>query len=161
MKKIRVRKAKERDLGLFRKLWKPYMEEENGGGNPVQGSDRNVAFYEQLFKKYTSGEWPGCCLFVGEDGVLLWGYGGQRPLDLDWDAARLAHGWGVYVRPESRKNGISRALYEAGREEMRQLGFERVMGEINLNNEAGVRAAEEGGFRPHSVIALMDLSEEQ
>jgi hypothetical protein len=49
LKNIRVREAKTRDRGLFRKLWKKFMEEQAGKGELILPNEKNLDFYTSLF----------------------------------------------------------------------------------------------------------------
>lgn len=90
----------------------------------------------------------------------MWGYGGAGPLEMDWNPERIAHGWGIYVRPDARRRGITSALRESGEDHLREQGFERVLGEITAGNESARKVMEKRGDVPHSMIIVHDLKKD-
>lgn len=120
LKTIRVREARPRDIGLFRKLWTQLlaMQREQGSSRDVKA----LSLYEHMFNLYLSKEADGIVLFVADKGVLMWGAHG--PLDVYTEKTVAA--WGDYSdgRPEikaalinhaedwARASGYVNVLYE-------------------------------------------------
>lgn len=120
LKTIRVREAKPRDVGLFRKLWTQFLY-----GQKEQGSVRDekaLGLYEHLFHLYMSKEAEGIVLFVADKGVLMWGDNGpllaypEKTLSAWGDfsdgnpeikAALVAH-----AEEWAKSNGYVNVLYE-------------------------------------------------
>jgi len=73
LKRIRVRKARSEDIGLFRRLWKALMEEQYKAGSLVLPSDENLKVAEALFKAYVEEDLEGVVLFVSNVGILMYG----------------------------------------------------------------------------------------
>jgi GNAT superfamily N-acetyltransferase len=121
LKNIRVREAKARDRGLFRKLWKKFMEEQAGKGELILPNEKNLDFYTSLFNLYVSGEVQGTVLFVADQAVSMWG---DQVSYLDQKPGRGASCWGMYVEPENRRRGISNAFHEKAKEILAAQGFD-------------------------------------
>ena len=52
IKNPRVRVAKPRDVGLFRKLWKLFLEEQKEMGGVILPNEQNLEIFTNLFKIY-------------------------------------------------------------------------------------------------------------
>lgn len=154
--KIRVREAKLRDKGLFRKLWSQLLEDQYEKGSQVLPSENNLDIYEVIFEKYVSGEFPGVVLFVAEDAVLMWGHTGQEALETK---DKIATGWGTYVGPKLRGKGASKELRKVACEKLKELGFEIVMGTTLTGNEEGEVSTEKFGFKKQACVVCYSLKE--
>ncbi len=95
LKKIRVREAKFRDLGLFKKLWAGLLEQQEKEGSHIVANEQSLCLYEGLFRAYVEQGMEGFVLFVADKGVLMWGET-NAPLDYGGKAAMV---WGCYVVP--------------------------------------------------------------
>jgi hypothetical protein len=105
LKRIRVREAKARDIGLFKKLWGEMLEKQDS----VIESDSGL--YEDLFTAYTEGRLDGIVLFVADRGVLMWG-SPVSPLKYP-DNPVVA--WGMYAFGDAAE-AIEGALKEHARD---------------------------------------------
>jgi hypothetical protein len=118
LKNIRVREAKGRDIGLFRKLWTLLIQTqcEQGSGRDLKA----LALYEHLFNRYVAKEADGIVLFVADKGVLMWGDHG--PLDVY--AEKTVASWGDYSdgNPE-----IKTALLAHAEEWAKSCGYVNVL----------------------------------
>lgn len=127
LRNIRVRPAKMRDLGLFRKLWTQLLE-----AQARQGSLRDakaMTLYELLFNQYLEQKLNGTVLFVADQGVLMWGDHG--PLDVYKEKTVAA--WGDF---SNGNPSIKAALLEKAEEWAKDQGYVNVLYEIYGN--AGV-----------------------
>lgn len=121
LRNIRVRPAKLRDLGLFRKLWTQLL-----AAQATQGSLRDtksMALYELLFNQYIEQKLNGTVLFVADQGVVMWGDHG--PMDVYKEKTVAA--WGDF------SNGnpfIKAALLEKAEEWAKSQGYVNVLYEI-------------------------------
>lgn len=72
---------------------------------------------------------------------------------------RKAYQWAaettVYVHPDYKRRGVSRALYTSLIEVLREQGYCNAIGVIALPNDASIRAHEAVGFRKVGVLANM------
>ena len=142
MKNIRVREAKIRDKGLFRKLWKAFLEEmyKKGGKATYLPTETNLDLFETIFEAYTNKQFPGIVLFVGEDAVLMWGDSGAIVFETEFGKQAVA--WGTYVSPEFREMGISEQMTETAVQKMKALGFDWVTTAVLLDDEEGRKATD-------------------
>lgn len=108
LKKIRVREAKLRDVGLFKKLWAESLQQGAKAGSIVAATERTLDAYVKLFNVYVEGDYEGIVLFVADKGVLMWGCAGSP---MDYSAGRMITDWGFYATSESSED-IQRALLE-------------------------------------------------
>ena len=140
MKKIRVRSARPRDLGLFKKLWMEHLKEQSELGNLVEASDFNLEVYSNIFKMYVDPDsemkLDGVVLFVADKAVSMWGSPGDV---LETKLGVIAQGWGHYVTPDDRRAGIATAMMTEMFKKLREKGFDTVMGGLIEDDEAGTK----------------------
>lgn len=135
IKKIRVREARERDKGLFHKLWKELLLEQQENGSIVRGdSEKNIEIFTNVFKSYTDSSEDGVVLFIGEIAVLMAGNPGNE-VELTI-GRRPARNWGMYVVPDQREKNIETKLYEAGFKRLREMGFDVIFGGSMSDNNS-------------------------
>lgn len=132
-RKIRVRDAKPRDIGLFKKLWLDNLKENEKAGSIVATTEKNLAMIEATYNLYTSGELDGFALFVGDYGVLLAGATGAA---VEHNCGKTAMLWGMFVREDKRKGGVATALVEEAKKRLKVTGFDSVIAPFTVNNEA-------------------------
>jgi ribosomal protein S18 acetylase RimI-like enzyme len=156
VKKIRVRESKIRDLGLFRSLWKKYLNDPENSDVLVTPDKQAEEVFEGLFKVYTASEAEGIVLFVGEVGVLM---AGTLNTNVNYRTGNTAHIWGAFVREDARGRGIAKELFKVAKEKLKELGFESVTLALPSNNLRTTVAAK--GFKPFMVHHYMPLEEEE
>lgn len=147
MSKVRVRESKIRDLGLFRKLWKQYLEANEKGGSTVAVTDKNMVGPERLFEQYTNGTLLGVVLFIGDYAVLMAGDSG-----IDHNCGKVAMLWGLFVTEPKRKNGIATLLMEEASKLLKAKGFGAVMTTFTASNEAAGQIALKKDAKPIFVM---------
>jgi GNAT superfamily N-acetyltransferase len=155
VKTLRIRAAKERDIGLFIKLWKSYIVNEYAQGSGVPASEENMEVYRDIFNLYVSGEEKGVVLFVGECAVFMFGTAGTSRIQSERDP--IANGWGVYVEPDHQGQGIAEALYKAAHKELKEMGFKTVGGHCYLENEAAWAVLDKMGYKKIQYVVVKDL----
>ena len=144
MKRIRVREAKPRDIGLFKKLWIKLLADQNSKGSLIKANDVNLDVATNLFKMYVdseiSGEFQreGVVLFVSDVAVLMWGdMGPNFQLEI---GDKIAYGWGIYIEPEHRGKGISDQLQAEAIKKLSEMGFDAMLGSTLVNDSHGHEA---------------------
>lgn len=167
-KKPKVRAAKIQDKGLFRKLWKEFLEHEVSQGGNILPTDKNLDVYCNIFEKYVNGELPGVVSFIAEDAVLMWGSSGAPVFDTNIDP--IAQGWGTYVRERARGKGYSRRIREVSLKRLESLKwndgeeekkFKHLYGSAQANNEAGIESARSLGYDFPAVIGILKLNKDK
>lgn len=130
LKRIRVRKAKIRDIGLFKKLWIKLLDKQSLEGSIVLSNEKTMDFYEKLFNAYVEGILEGIVLFVADKGVLMWGdsaslrdYPGKFIVD-----------WGVYINSDVGEEVYS-ALWDHAFEWSKEHKFEGILIEQYKDSE--------------------------
>ena len=151
-----VRLATKEDLEVFGTLWKDFLEERAGKEElGVLVTPKALRFYLGMFTAYVDGTLPGVVLLAEERGALMWGSPGEGPLETSWDP--WAHGWGTYVVPSARGQGLSTALREEAKRRLKELGFRAVLGEAAWHNGAGAITGVVAGFVPVRITGLLEL----
>jgi GNAT superfamily N-acetyltransferase len=150
--KIRVRDARPRDIGLFRKLWIQYLNESIKAGALVTANDKTLATYEALFEHYVTGELPGIVLFVADKAVLVAG----APISSFDYTQPTAFGWGLYVETDARRQGVATEMVKVAKEKLKERGF-TVVNFIVLNNEGGLEFATKIGGEAQSANFVGEL----
>lgn len=123
VKRIRVREAKARDVGLFRKLWAEFLTDQAEKGAKVAGTDRSLKFFEKLFDIYVAGAFEGTALLVADKGILMWGDAGSP---IEYKDGKTAMAWGSFVAPVENRAEIYEALEGRALEILREKGFKGV-----------------------------------
>jgi len=155
-KKIRVREAKPRDLGLFRKLWVEFLKEQSEKGSFILNTEHNLRVYEAVFNLYTEKTIPGTVLFIAEDAVLMWGQAGKD--ELETDLGVIAQGWGTYIKADSRGKGYSKAIRAEGQKRLKELGFDTIVGTGLIDDSTALDSAFNHGWERHSVLGFYRLN---
>ena len=131
-----------------------YLEEESSNGSELSPSVRNFNFLAEIARLYLFGQIDGVVLLAGEVGFLLWG---KAPNQLDYRWGKTAVGWGTYVRPGFRGQGISKALREEGKRQLRNKGFAVVLGAVLVGNTAGKESGIKAGFEIYREQGVLRL----
>jgi len=122
LKRIRVRAAKARDIGLFKKLVMEAMQEQEKQGSIMRAGDGTLAVCEQLFHMYLDEDLEGVVLFVADRGLLLWG---DAASTMDSSLGKVITAWVTYVVPGSPE-GVREALSQHAEEWAKEHGFEGI-----------------------------------
>lgn len=138
MKKIRVRKAKDGDHGLFKKLWQELNEAQFELGSTIIPNEQNLEAMLAMFEAIVSGEQDGVVLFVSDVAVLMWGEMGN-PFETT-HGTRIAFGYGHYVAPEQRGRGILDKMTEVAFAKLKEQGFESMAGSLLEKDTHGAAA---------------------
>jgi hypothetical protein len=130
LKKIRVREAKARDIGLFKKLWGEMLEKQDS----VIENDSGL--YEDLFNAYVDGKLNGVVLFVADKAVLMWG-GHVSPLKYP---NKPVVAWGMYATGDSAE-AIEVALKKHAVEWSKKNDYESLLVQVSRSS-AGIEGLE-------------------
>jgi GNAT superfamily N-acetyltransferase len=135
-----IREATEQDYPTFLKLWITYLESQLSFGGDILPTPKTISFFTVVFNAYVTGERRGVVLLAGPDwGVSLWGEDmGDPPVDTRY--APLARGWGTYITPEHRREGLGNQIREYGSRRMRDMGFKHIAGTILTTNEVSTQS---------------------
>ena len=142
LKKIRVREAKPRDVGLFKKLWGEFLIEQEKLGSMIKGSEKNLDIYTSVFSKYVDPEsgYEGVAMFIGEVAVVMAGDNGTNAeLTIGRKPAAV---FGVYVAPDQRGKNLGAKLYEECFKKLKDMGFDAVFGNVLNDNVHSVNTLE-------------------
>jgi ribosomal protein S18 acetylase RimI-like enzyme len=112
--KIRVRDAKPRDLGLFRKLLSDSFSDKENEGLLVIGDEKTIAFFDELFKSAIA------VFFVADKGMLMLS---ENLSPASFKVGKLASVMASYVTPDARDQGIEEALLGAAVDRSKELDF--------------------------------------
>ena len=119
MKTIRVREAKSRDLGLFRKLQAEFSEDPDNANTLVKYEEDTHEFFDELFNMYVESD-NGFVLFVGEWGMIV---AGALRTEAKFQMGDVAAVWFAYVSKEGRDQGIEEALFEEMIKRIQEQGY--------------------------------------
>ena len=156
--RLRVREAKPRDLGLFKKLWVQFMENQQAYDADVGVTERNIELYCNMFDHFVNNPEDGIVLFIGENAVLMWGSAGDSPFETN--CGRTATAWGVFVEDKLRGKGAGDLLRQHAKKVLYDRGFDTVLGCVLKDNIHGYNSNKDSGFREIGVMIRMDLSED-
>lgn len=120
-KKVRIRDAKPRDVGLLKKLWKAYLESNETAGSVVCSSEQNLASPAILFERYVSNESNGVVLFIADYAIFM---AGESSAPIDYTCGKTATLWGIYVQPG---HDVKDQLIAEGFKKLKEKGFDTVL----------------------------------
>lgn len=143
----------------FTKLWTRYLGEMEARYTGEAGA-RAIGFYAAAFRMIAGDAQLGIALFAqessaGEVGVLLWG--SLAPLPFETAFGRIATGFGTYVDPAHRCDGLARDMRRFARRELALAGFDSVLGAVHVGNRAGQASVVREGFQPFQTSYVLDL----
>lgn len=142
IKRIKVRKAKPGDHGLFKSLWMELLEAQAELGSTIIPNEHNVEAVMSLFNAYVSGDLDGVVLFVANVGVLMYG-DMSNPFETTL-GTRAAFGYGQYVKPDHRGRGILDAMMKEALTELKAMGFDVLHGATLEKDSHGLEAYTRG-----------------
>ena len=149
---MRVRDAKARDIGLFRKLQAEYFADPENEGLLVEPDERSAEFFDALFNTCVEED-EGIALFVSDTGMLV-----ASPLvtPTSLKPGRTANIWFAHVSEKARDTGVEEALFAEVKKRLTELRFDAVMFSTPSVGK-WVAVAEEEGFEPFSLQHLLKL----
>lgn len=155
-----IRKAHPVEVKGFSQLWLEFLIEHKEEGSETLPTGETMRFVRQLFHEYTSGFIGGVALVAdigGNDfaGGLLWGSRGMSPVDTTW--GNTAFGWGTYVRPEYRGDGLGSQLVAEGLSQLTAQGFDTIVLTPLVGNDRSLKMLERAGFTPHQTLMTRRL----
>lgn len=157
-----VRHATLDDRRDFKHLWRMLLEEGAEQGSEIAADEHNLDIYVGIFERYIQGLVRGVVILAeiddaGPVGVVMWG-DPQNPFHMNFP--RLASGWGTYVVPEAREDGISLELRKEACKALKALGFTHMMGMALESNLAGIESMKKvPGVKLHGLVSVTTLSE--
>lgn len=139
-----IRRADLLDLPGVASMWRAWWDE-----FPVPYRTRAAILNEQaqLFERIVKGERLGVCLVEPSQGVLLWVAQGGEEL----------HGYGVYVRPQFRGQGLGRGLMNQGLQIAKSMGFKRVLVAPYVSNTLTLDWTVREGWKPLQLVKVKEL----
>jgi ribosomal protein S18 acetylase RimI-like enzyme len=152
LKNIRVREAKPRDVGLFKKLWGEYLNDPENANLLVAWDETSQAAFERVFNNIVENE-EGFVFFVADKALMLVSYWEES---VSFKAGKIAQILGAYVRPDARDRGIEQALLNAAKDRLESEGF-GAMTIAAPSVGTWVEVAEELEFKPFMLHQVLEL----
>jgi len=158
------REATAADRGEFLTLWTEFLKETEGFGGAHTPDRETLGDVRALFDAYVGGSRFGMCTLYEPEGLGPqgagfcgegWGVGAIRPQK--W--GRVAWGWGIYIRPEFRRQQVAHKLHIHIARGLKDLGFDTVVGNMLVGNEAAIQSALGADWRPHSITHIIPLGD--
>lgn len=151
---VAVRPAILADSGAFRPLLMAYLREMRAKGSEIQPTNRTADFYHSLFVRYVTGAADGAVVMAGDVGFSM---AGDATAPVDSDFGKTALGWGTYVAPVARGDGLGDDLRRALRAALRARGFQTVLGGAYVGDLAAHASVKRTGWKPYQVQGYDDL----
>ena len=127
----------------FLKLWEEFVE----------GDAAKVDYTRKLLEGLLTHPHLGVALLEDDYAGLLWVEVPQYP----WSTERIAAGWGTYVRPDMRRTGVAKRLWEAASLDLKAKGFHSVILEPSLSDHHVIWGLHGAGFRGSKLQMKKDL----
>lgn len=153
----RTRLATSTDLHTFLTLAGAYLVELHNLGSEIQPTPNSLSFYQLVFEMVTSPASSDCgvCVLTGDYGFSIASEVSAPMVDTEF--GRTAFGHGTYVRPEYRRQGVSKLLRDRVRGELIARGFNTVIGGIHLQNDVAVQSLDRTSFTPYMLLGYERL----
>jgi ribosomal protein S18 acetylase RimI-like enzyme len=143
---MNIRAATTKDLDAIRDLWSA-MEDEIGGPPWVRETwEEEKVDVERRLKE--------AVVFLAEDGDEAIGFAA-----LDYRDTRIAELQSIYVRPESRRLGIARALMQQASAAAREHGYDHMTLDVLTTNHDAREVYERLGFAEYQLTLAAPLDE--
>jgi len=158
------RDARRADLPEFIQLWTDFIEELAQVGGEFVADEGTLRDVRNLFDAYVSGALDGLVVLYEPPGEGLQGVGfiGETRGDAairDSRFGKMAHTWGLYIRPAHRKKKIGYHLQMNIGRKLKTLGFDTVGATILDDNNIAKLAALGSGMKPHATVWRCVLEE--
>lgn len=125
------------------------------GASPgmIWGKATELFFYG-LFVQYVAPGLGGLArcgvVVICRDGFSL--AGGPLPYDTPWSQDGLtACGWGTYVRPNARRQGLAGKMRQLVIGRLLELGYVAVIGGTKIGNVGAVESVQQFGWEPIGI----------
>lgn len=151
---VTVQPATQADVAAFRRLLVAHLREMRTKGSEIQPTDRTADFYCGLFDRYVGGGADGVVVMADDVGFSM---AGDATLPLDSDFGKTAIGWGTYVVPGERGAGLGNELRRVLRAELRERGFQTVLGGTHIGDLVALASVRHTGWRPYQLQGYDDL----
>lgn len=160
---MKVRLATTDDLRQFDCLWMEYLQENLKAGDTTLNSKNNRAFFHRVARHYMTYPKLGCVVMAFDGkvpaGVVMWGaFIGDA---LETTLGKVAHGWGTFVRPKYRGEGLSSKMRGLAEDHLRAQRIRSLLGTVLPSNIPGLRSVEARGFKQTSMNVVLDLLEKR
>jgi len=159
-----IRSATKDERKLFMGMWMQYVRVEWNRGGEIVPDAKTRLMFEGFFDAYLSGELLGVALVKDAPhrhlpdfaGVLLWGQAAaEMPFTSRYDPFVL--GWGTYVHPLCRGQGLASALRANARMHLREMGISHVLGAVLNANPTGIRSGAKDGFSLYAAQGVLEI----
>lgn len=152
-----IRKATASDLDRLRCLLHAYLIEMRLKGAEIQPTPRTLDFYSNLAQRYVRVD--GTVLIAENDDGNCVGFtmAGNCSLPIDSDFGKSAMGWATYVMPAHRGHNTANELRRELRTELRNLGFDTVIGGVYQGDTAAMNSVQHTGWVPYLIHGYDDL----
>lgn len=160
---IVVRLAVDADNSDFIDMAYKYLVEMRSLGSEVLPTARTLEFWGYLFELYLPHDAHGVVVIAVDtiNQSIPVGFsmaGSPTPTsDVDTEFGSIAIGHGTYVRPAYRGRGLSRRLRDALRQQLRDRGFDTIVGGVHLANGGGAASLKGSGFTAYQLLGYERL----
>lgn len=148
---MNYRKAGPIDRKLFMELWREFQKEEYELGGDILPTQFNAMQALSLFMHYVRHDYRGGVYFAEDVGVTMVGETPSGGFSFETRYPGYATVWGIYIRPEYRKKGISHGLLDYAREDLSQW-FDGYFSTINPSEAAQANALNYKQTQRHTLV---------
>lgn len=165
MSEIKIRHAIADDRPHFLRLWRAMLVEIEGYGSDIAVLDANLEMYLAHFVAYCEGSGFGAVLLWDgpqgvPEGVAMAGEQIGTSFPTVSKHGRLAEGWGGYVSPPYRKQGVLSTLQTAIGRAVGRMGFDAMVTHVHPGNDVSSAFAAATGWQKVSTCYVYRFGEE-
>jgi GNAT superfamily N-acetyltransferase len=132
-------------------LWREFQQEEYDLGGDIIPNDYNALQAHALFHYYVTGDLRGGVFLHEDKAVVMAGETPPQQFGFQTRYPHYATVWGLYVRPEYRRQGLSHRLLDFGRQEL-SAEFDGYFSSINPSEAAKMNALNYKQTQRHTLV---------
>jgi RimJ/RimL family protein N-acetyltransferase len=154
---IQFKLAEQSDAPRVRESFMASLKELFPLGHDIYPTEKNIDFFwEFFFEPAIVANRHGIVLATGSDECIGALFVVPERTRIDGPKWRAIH-YGIWVHPEHRRKGISKAMQDVSFGRMRDLGCTQIYSTVLSNNAEAIAACEKSGAKISGFQIIIDL----
>lgn len=126
-------------------------------GHDVLPTDYNVSFFwEHVFEPEIRSGKHGIVLAIDDHECIGALFIVPERTRINTPKGRTIE-YGIWIRPDHRRNGLSIELQQFGQQRLREFGFNQILSNVISNNVAGLASCRKAGAKIIGVVTAVSI----